>query len=219
MENMTTLDLGIVALIIFLSLKGLFNGFFKELFGLLGIVGGVFVGTRLGYEAGQYVNNNLLHLQNDSVISVTGFLVAFIGVWFGMTLLGNLFSTLSSKSGLGAVDKILGFIFSGTKIFLIIAIITHSLLSVKIIKEKASENETITNSVVIPYLQETGAYVVNADFSAMVEKAEKKSGIDLDETVEQIKDALPTTEEINNEVDKQVDEVQNVVKDKLTETE
>ena len=209
MENLTMLDIGILALILFLSLKGLINGFFKELFGLVGIIGGIFVGSRWGYEAGIYVNDNFLHLQNESVITVTGFLVVFIGFWFGMTLVGGLFSSLSSRSGLGAVDKLLGLLFSGTKIFFIISVIAHALLSIKVVREKVEDK--ISDSQLIPHLQEVGAYIVNGEYEKIVQKAENESGIDLDKAVEKVKEALPSKEEISDSVD----EITNQVKEKL----
>jgi membrane protein required for colicin V production len=211
MENMTTLDVGIVAIVILLGLKGFFNGLFKELFGLIGIVGGVFVGTRLGYEAGIYINDNLLHLENPSVISVTGFLATLIIFWVGMTILGNFLSMLSSKSGLGGINRLLGFAFASVKIFLIFAVITHALLNVKVVADSmATKTE---GSIVVPYLQEAGAYIVNADFSAIVTKAEEKSGFDLDETISKVKEALPSTEEISTEVNEQIEKV---VEEKLS---
>jgi len=213
MENMTSLDIGIIALITFLGLKGFFNGFFKEFFGLIGIIGGVFVGSRLGYEAGKYINDNFIHLQNSSVINVTGFLTAFILFWIGMTIIGNLFSILSNKSGLGAINKILGFLFSGAKIFLILAVITNALMSVKIIRERSSQY--VEGSVLVPNLQEIGSYIINQDFSEAVAKVEEKSGVNLDETMSKFKEALPSTEDISNQIDSTV---KDVVDDKLSES-
>lgn len=198
-ENMTSVDLGIIGFILFLSLKGFFNGFFKELFGLIGIIGGVFVGTRLGHEAGLYINDNFLHLENGSVISVTGFLATLIIFWVGMTIIGNILSAISNKSGLSTVNQLLGFAFAGAKMALILSIIIHSLLSVKVIQESAIK--FTENSQVIPKLQELGALVVNADFSTMVSKTEEETGINLDETLENIGTDL---QKISNDAVKEI---------------
>jgi membrane protein required for colicin V production len=45
-------DLIVGSIILLLGLKGILNGFFKELFGLIGIVGGIFVGSRVANEVG-----------------------------------------------------------------------------------------------------------------------------------------------------------------------
>jgi len=184
MDNLTTLDLGLIAFVILLSLKGFFNGLFKELFGLIGIIGGVFVGTRLGHEAGNYINENLLHLENGSVISVTGFLATLIAFWVVMTLIGNLLSTLTEKSGLGSINKLLGFAFAGVKITLILAVITHALLSIKVVESSAEEH--IAGSQVIPQLREVGSVIINQDFTAMVQKTEESTGVDLQDTIDEI---------------------------------
>jgi membrane protein required for colicin V production len=212
MENMTTLDLAIVGIVVFLGLKGFFNGLFKELFGLLGIVGGIFVGTRLGHEAGIYINNTFLHLENPSVISVTGFLGAFLLFWFGMTLLGNLLSVITSKSGLGIFDRVLGFAFAGAKVFLILAVIVHALLGIKVTKDRVLS--VAGDSLALPYLQATGAYIVNADFSAIVTEAEEKTGINLDEAVESVKSSLPSADEVDQKID---DVINDVVEEKISE--
>jgi len=204
MENLTSIDLGIIGFILFLSLKGFFNGFFKELFGLLGIVGGVFVGTRLGHDAGLYINDNFLHLENSSVIAVTGFLATLIIFWVGMTILGNILSALTNKSGLGAMNKLLGFGFAGTKMALILALIVHSLLSVKVIHD--SSTNYIENSQVIPLLQEAGQYIISTDFSAMISQAEEKSGFNLDDTFQKVKDAIPNSEEVSNGVNQVIED-------------
>jgi len=207
MENMTSIDFGIIGFILFLGFKGLFNGFFKELFGLIGVIGGVFIGTRLGQEAGVYINDNFLHLDNSSVIVITGFLASFIAFWIGMTILGKIFSAFTDKIGLGAFDKLLGFAFAGAKVAMIFAVIIHSLLAVKVIQD--SSKEYTENSIVIPYLQEMGSYIINADFSAMVSQAEEKTGLDLDETIQKVKDAMPTSEEVQNGVNKVVETTVN----------
>jgi membrane protein required for colicin V production len=42
MENISLLDLISIALIILLGIKGVFRGFIKEVFGLVGIIGGIY---------------------------------------------------------------------------------------------------------------------------------------------------------------------------------
>ena len=46
-------DIIVSVIVLFLGLKGIINGFFKELFGLLGIVAGIFVASRVGDSVGQ----------------------------------------------------------------------------------------------------------------------------------------------------------------------
>ena len=92
MESFTSIDLVILGFILFLGLKGFFNGFIKEVFGIIGLVGGVFLGTRVGKDAGVYINDNWLHLNNESVLAITGFLATLIGFWLAMTIIGKIVS-------------------------------------------------------------------------------------------------------------------------------
>ena len=41
-------DMAVGSIVLLLGLKGLLNGFSKELFGLIGIVGGLFVASHIG---------------------------------------------------------------------------------------------------------------------------------------------------------------------------
>jgi membrane protein required for colicin V production len=190
MENLTTLDLGLIAFVMLLSLKGFFNGLFKELFGLVGIIGGVFVGTRLGHEAGNYINENFLHLENGSVIGITGFLATLIAFWVAMTILGNILSTLTEKSGLGSVNKVLGLAFAGIKITLILAVITNAVLNIKVVK--TNTEEYTKGSQVIPELKEWGSYIISQDFTAMVTKAEQSSGLEIQKTIDKVNSEINT---------------------------
>ncbi len=210
MEHMTTLDLGITAIVILLGLKGFFNGLFKELFGLIGIIGGVYVGTRLGHDAGLYINDNFLHLQNSSVIVVTGFLATLILFWFGSTLLGNFFSMLSEKSGLGAFDRILGFSFAGAKITMIISVIFFAIFSIKVTGDSLRKNTA--DSILTPYLLQIGAKIVNADFSAIVSsnsnnQTEKNHQTEISKEIENIKNSILTVEQINEKVNNTIGEI------------
>ena len=98
-------------IILLLGLKGIINGFFKEVFGLIGIIGGIFIASRVGNEVGQYLSNLIFKFENSAAINFTGFLVALAVFWFFMIVVGYIFKKLSSVSGLGIFDRIFGFIF------------------------------------------------------------------------------------------------------------
>ena len=66
-------DIIATIIILFLGLKGIINGFFKELFGLLGIIGGIFIASRLGNEVGEYLSDMIFKFENSAAINFTGF--------------------------------------------------------------------------------------------------------------------------------------------------
>lgn len=154
-------DIVLSIIVLFLGLKGVINGFFKELFGLLGIIGGIFIASRVGGSVGKFINDTILKFENDAAISFTGFLVTFVLFWLFMIGVGIIFKRLSSLSGLGIFDKILGFIFSASKFFLIVAVIAYSVYNIKAMK--ANIDSIMKNSILFPVLVKTGSAIMKLD--------------------------------------------------------
>ncbi len=147
--------------ILLLGLKGIINGFFKELFGLVGIIAGIFIASRAGNEVGQYLSDIIFKFDNASAVNFTGFIVTLIVFWIFMIVLGLIFKKLSSMSGLGVVDRIFGFILGASKFFLIGAVIAHAAYNIKAVKSKV--DESLGDSVIFPILVETGSYIMKID--------------------------------------------------------
>ncbi len=148
-------------IILLLGLKGIINGFFKEVFGLIGIIGGIFVASRVGDEVGQYLSDLIFKFESNAAISFTGFLATLAVFWLFMIAVGFGFKKLSSMSGLGPVDKILGFIFGAGKFFLIAAVIAHAAYNIKALK--TTIDESMSNSVLFPVLVKTGGFIMKLD--------------------------------------------------------
>jgi len=210
-------DLIISIVILLLGLKGIINGLFKEVFGLIGIIGGIFVASRLGGEVGQFLSDLIFKFENSSAISFTGFLTTLAVFWLLMISLGVIFKKLSSLSGLGAIDKILGFVFGASKFFLIAAVIAHAAYNIKAVKS-ALDDTSLKSSVLFPIMVETGAYIMKLDpveiaqdinntttaIQNQAQKAIKTSTQDIiDSTKEQLKEVMPEiAESMNKETTK-----------------
>lgn len=170
MENFSMMefnyfDVTISAIIIILGIKGFMQGFIKEIFGLLGLVGGVYFASRLSDKAAAFIDTNFLHLENTSLLKLIGFLAILIIIWMSATLLGSLFSKLTSESGLGFLNRLFGFIAGGGKYFLIFALIVTALSNVTLVKDNLEKY--VSDSMLYPYLKEAGSYLINLDTSAM----------------------------------------------------
>jgi len=205
-------DLIVSIIILMLGLKGIINGFFKEVFGLIGIIGGIFVASRLGDDVGNFLNDLIFKFDNNSAISFTGFLATLAVFWLLMILIGFIFKKLSSLSGLGVVDRIFGFIIGASKFFFIAAVIAHAVYNIKAAKAFIDDS-SLSTSVVFPILVETGSVIMKLDPIEISEdinstaKAIEESvsqGIEnsaqeiIDTTKKQITDAMP---EIAKETD------------------
>ena len=194
-------DLIVSIIILLLGLKGILNGFFKEAFGLVGIIGGLFVASRVGDKVGVYLNENIFHFANDSAINFTGFLFTLIIFWLAMIAIGFAFKKLSSLSGLGLVDKILGFVFAAGKFFLIAAVIAFAIYNIKAIRPTL--DSAMKGSILFPILVETGGYImkidpteVSSNINTTIDNATQKVQENIQENIkEQVKKVVNSTKE------------------------
>lgn len=198
-------DIIISIIVLFLGLKGIINGFFKELFGLLGIVGGIFVASRVGDSVGQQLSDLIFRFENSAAVSFTGFLATLIIFWLFMIGVGFIFKKLSSMSGLGIFDKILGFIFSASKFFLIAAVIAYATYNIKAMR--GSIDSISKNSFMFPILVEVGSVImkldpieISDDINATIDKGKEAiedniNGAINDSALQIIEDTKKTLEE------------------------
>lgn len=194
MQEFTTFDIVIVAITVLLGLKGLFKGFIKEVFGLVGIVGGIFVASRLSETIGGYLKP-VLNLENSASISLLGFIAGLVGFWIIVYVLGMILSKVTSMSGLGVVDRVLGFAFGAAKIFFIFSVIAYALYQVNTFKKTLDTQ--FGKSTVFPLLVKTGSFIMKLDTSKFVNNVEK--GVDVVVPKDK-KETKTTTEKIEEKV-------------------
>jgi len=162
--DMSTLDFNyfdavIAAIVLILGIKGMLNGFVKEFFGLLGLVGGVYIAARVADSAGAFIDKNFYHMENSTALQLIGFIAVLALVWILAVAIGSLFSSLTQASGLGPINRLFGFIVGGGKYFLIFALIVTALSNVTLVKDNLGKY--VQDSILYPYLVETGSYLIN----------------------------------------------------------
>ncbi|PWE19534.1 colicin V synthesis protein [Aliarcobacter skirrowii] len=167
MQDIAMFDIVIILITLFLGLKGLFKGFIKEVFGLLGIVGAIFIASRISLEVGNVVTS-VLNIENESTIKLLGFIISVIAIWFVIYSLGIIVSKIFSASGLGIFDRVLGFVFGAAKVFLIFSIIAYAINSIDSFKKSIDEN--FSNSIVMPHLISVGSYIMKLDTNSIKEQ-------------------------------------------------
>ncbi|QOY52892.1 CvpA family protein [Candidatus Sulfurimonas baltica] len=195
-------DIIISTIILFLGLKGILNGFFKELFGLLGIIGGIFVASRVGDTVGQRISDLIFKFESSAAINFTGFLVTLAIFWLFMVAIGFIFKKLSSVSGLGIFDKILGFFFGASKFFFIVAVIAYAIYNIKAMR--TSIDSVMKNSFMFPILVETGSIImkldpvnISNDINMTIDKTIENSTLSI---VENVKDKIKENLEQNSSI-------------------
>lgn len=194
-------DIVVGIIILFLGLKGIINGFFKEIFGLIGIIGGIFVASRMGDSVGNFLNNLIFNFDNNSAISFTGFIVVLALFWLLMIVIGSAFKHLTLLSGLGPFDKILGFVFGASKFFFIAAVIAHASYNIQALKSLIDDS-SLKTSILFPILTETGSYIMKLDpvgisqsIDTKTQELVTKSTQDIaEDTLKQLKQSMPNME-------------------------
>jgi len=184
-------DIVVGLIILFLGLKGVINGFFKEVFGLIGIIGGIFIASRYGDIVGQQLSDNIFKFESTGAINFSGFLATLILFWILMIVIGSIFKKLSHISGLGPIDKLFGFVLGSSKFFLITAVIAHATYNIQALK--TSIQPLVENSILFPILTTTGAFIMKMD-------------------------PIEMGNDINISINKQVDNVQNKLEENINES-
>ena len=237
MQSFTVFDIVIVSITVLLGLKGLLRGFIKEIFGLVGIIGGIFVASRMAEEIGNIIAP-LLALENVATIKLIGFILGLVLFWVIIYILGIILSKMFSASGLGFFDRILGFLFGSAKIFFIFSIIAYSLFQVQSFKDLM--NNKISKSITFPLLIQSGGFIVKLDASDFIKKVEdsvkedkniekdpnlieeKSISDELTSTVKEIKkktieSSNAIVDTVKKSVDEKVDNISNTVKEEIIE--
>ncbi|WRG61484.1 CvpA family protein [Helicobacter pylori] len=182
---MNYIDLALLVVVVAFGIRGFYHGFVSEVAGTLGIVLGVYLASRysvaVSVAVGNLFSEHLYDLRNETMTNLIGFLLVLASIWVFFLAFGVLLGKVLVFSGLGIIDKALGFIFSCLKTFLVLSFILYALSKMEVMKDANA------------YLQEKSAF-----FSTMKSVASKIMRLDGVKHVEQnLKDNL---EEMSDEV-------------------
>ena len=158
-------DMVIGSIVVILSIKGFLNGVIKEFFGILGLIGGVFVASRMSDSAATFISTNLIELDNQAALKLIGFISVLAIFWLASITMGSIFSSLTKASGFGFINRLLGFILGGGKYFLIFALIVTALSNITLIKDNLGKY--VDDSILYPYLKKSGSFLINMEGSSL----------------------------------------------------
>jgi len=159
MMNFYWFDAIILGFTLLLGLKGSVNGLIREIFGLLGIIGGVFVASMFASNAADFIQNTFYQIGNEDLANFAGFLVVLVVFWLFCLVLGNFLAKLVKLSGLSFLDRLGGFLFGALKVFLIFAILVFCVSKIDFLNDKL-ENFA-QNSYTLKLLKNSGAFIMN----------------------------------------------------------
>ncbi len=164
-------DLATGALILLIGVKGLFNGFVKELAGLIGAVLGIWIASLFAGEFGDWLGKHLIPLDSHSALAMIGFLSLLAIVWIGFVILGHLLERSLSIAHLGAADKIFGFLFAAAKVFLIVAVIVYALSNIEVVHKNTESY--IRDSRLYPLYLKAGSTILHLNPEGVVKRGQE----------------------------------------------
>jgi len=160
-DHVSMFDIISISLILILGIKGILNGFVKEVFGLVGIIGGIYFASRYAPDAGALIDMHVYKFGNQASMYLFGFIAVLVIFWVSAIFLGHLIAHALSLSGLGIIDKLAGFAMGSLKIFFVFSIFTVTLNNIEFIKSRI---EPYTQkSIMFPLFAEAGHYIVKID--------------------------------------------------------
>ena len=133
-------DMIIVGLILFLAIRGLVNGFSKELFNFLALIGGIAVAARTHIVAGEFIaKQNILPNLNSDFQKLIGFAAVLILILIAFNIISSIRNSLRSEAP-GFFSRLLGYIISIARYVFIFSLIVFGINHAEFLKEKLSKH-------------------------------------------------------------------------------
>ena len=118
---MNVFDIIIAALLLFGFVRGVMKGLFVEVSSFAALIGGVYGAIHFSYFSGGFLKKYVSW--DEEYISLAAFAITFVIIIIVIALIGKTLTKLADFASLGIINKILGSIFGGLKIGLILSIL------------------------------------------------------------------------------------------------
>ena len=118
---MAVIDIVLGALILFGLIRGLTKGLFVEVDSLVALIAGIYGAIHFSNFAAEFLMEYVEW--NEKTINITAFAITFIIIVLAISLAGKALTKLADFAALGFLNKLLGGVFGGLKIALILSIV------------------------------------------------------------------------------------------------
>jgi len=178
-------DVVIVGLAAFLAIKGLVNGFIKELLNFITIVVGVVLAARYNTKVVEYINEqNLIPQIPEEFAKLAGFILIIISVWLVISIISSIITKVTSEST-GFLSRLLGYILSATRYLFIFSLIIFGMSQADFFKKSTKKfNE---EAQLFKPMAEIGAEILNIDINNTVKTENSNSS---ENNISKIKEVL-----------------------------
>lgn len=120
---MNGIDIVLGALILFGLIRGLFKGLFVEVASLLALVLGIWGAIHFSFYVAEFLIDRTEW--NEKTINIVAFAITFIIIVLVISLAGKALTKIADFAALGLLNKLLGAVFGGLKIALILSIVLN----------------------------------------------------------------------------------------------
>ena len=118
---MAVIDIVLGALILFGLIRGLMKGLFVEVASLVALIAGIYGAIHFSNFAAEFLMERVEW--NEKTINITAFAITFVIIVLAISLAGKALTKLADFAALGFLNKLLGGVFGGLKIALILSIV------------------------------------------------------------------------------------------------
>lgn len=153
---MSFLDIVLGSLLAFGLYKGIRNGLFVEVASLLSLLLGIYFAVKFSILTAEIISG-FVHW-NPKTIQVTAFILTFILIVVGISLLAKFLTGIADFAQLGWINKLGGGFFRVLKTILIISIFLNLFEKVNF-NHFFAKKETLDNSTFYRPIQKTAAFI------------------------------------------------------------
>lgn len=118
---MAVIDIILGALLLFGIIRGLMKGLFVEVASLAALVLGVYGAIHFSNFAADFLMEKVSW--DEKYINIVAFAITFVIIVLAIALAGKALTKLANFAALGVINKVLGAVFGGLKIGLILSVI------------------------------------------------------------------------------------------------
>ncbi len=138
------IDIAILCILAFFSLRGLFRGFVNELAGVLALIGGLWLAHHYYISTAEY----LVFIENSTVRYTTAYVGIFILTAIAVRILAYIIHTILSLTLMSWADKVTGLLLGCIKGLILCALIIF-VLEIFL----GNQSPIFTDSLILPYIQ------------------------------------------------------------------
>ncbi|MDD7884763.1 CvpA family protein [Flavivirga sp. 57AJ16] len=118
---MGIIDIVLGALILFGLIRGFMKGLFVEVASLVALIAGVYGAIHFSNFVGGFLESKVDW--NERTVNIAAFAITFVIIVLAIALAGKALTKLANFAALGILNKLLGGLFGGLKMALILSVI------------------------------------------------------------------------------------------------